>query len=161
MKLSAKPRKWLLKINPLFIFSLSTYGITLAGWWNPSDQIHAIIGIVNFYDAHNIFYVCLFVATIYSLVQNTQHVFDLTGKLDWFRILGRFGTELTIMLLGTLASILAFLTLFATRPDIIISVIIFVVIGVVLNASRSRVVNFYDNTLEKIIHDRQQKRGKT
>lgn len=159
MKISTKHRDWLLKkINPLFLFSASIYLMALLGHIQ-SDQVHGLIGsIVDFYNIHNIFYICLFIATIYSLVQNTQYVFDLTGKLDWLRILGRYGTEFAIMLFGTLASLFAFLILFATRTDIITEVIIFAITCITLNVFRSRFVNFYDNGLDNLIRDRQKNR---
>jgi len=137
------------RINALFLFSITIYAITLLSLI-PSDQLHGKIpDIVNFIDAHNIMYICAIIAIIVSLVQNTQYVFDLTGKLDWLRILGRFGVEVTVMLFGTFASLLAFLTLFVIRSDIIIEVIIFAATCIALNVFRSKVVNFYDRKFAK------------
>lgn len=134
-----------IEITPLFLFSITMYVITLLSLI-PSDQLHGSIpNIVNFIAVHNIMYICAIIAIIVSLIQNTQHVFDLTGKLDWYRILGRFGMEIIIMLFGTLASLLAFLALFSTRSDIVITVIIFATICIALNLARSNIVNFYDN----------------
>lgn len=138
------------RINALFIFSASTYAMTLLGLI-PSDQVHGVIAnVVNFMAAHNVMYICAFIAFVVSLIQNTQHVFDVTGKLDWLRILGRFGVEMTIMLGGTLASLFAFLALFTSRLDIIITIIIFVATFFVLNVIRPRIINSYDRFITKL-----------
>ena len=132
------------KINAFMIFSLSYYGITILGMFWKEFTEKSVLPIFNTLNEFPLIYLVAVIAIVISLYKSYQKT--KSDKKSVYGMFWRSGTELQIMLWGTLASLMFNLgMLYSNSTEIHIGVSILAGVMMGLNWERDRIVDWSYN----------------
>jgi len=132
------------KINAFMIFSLSYYGVTVLGMFWKKFTEESVLPILNTLNEFPLIYMVAVIAIGISLYKSYQKT--KSDKNSGYGMFWRSGTELQIMLWGTLASLMFNLgMLYSNSTEIHVGVSILAGIMMGLNWERDRIVDWSYN----------------